>query len=56
MKMAPMGSWQGFAAQTSAACTTIFGASQFGIPLRTTHTLATAIVGASASVRTYHVR
>ena len=55
MKMAPIGSWQGFAAQTSAACT-IFGASQFGIPLRTTHTLATAIVGASASVRTYDVR
>ena len=55
MKMARISSWQGFAAQTSAACT-IFGASHFGIPLSTTHTITTAIVGASASVRTYDVR
>ena len=55
MKMARITSWQGFAAQTSAAFT-IFGASHFGIPLSTTHTITTAIVGASASVRTYDVR
>jgi PiT family inorganic phosphate transporter len=55
MKMARITSWQGFAAQTSAAFT-IFGASHFGIPLSTTHTITSAIVGASASVRTYDVR
>jgi inorganic phosphate transporter, PiT family len=54
-KMARITSWQGFAAQTSAAFT-IFGASHFGIPLSTTHTITTAIVGASASRRTYDVR
>jgi inorganic phosphate transporter, PiT family len=55
MKMARINSWQGFAAQTSAAFT-IFGASHFGIPLSTTHTITTAIIGATASVRTYDVR
>jgi PiT family inorganic phosphate transporter len=55
MKMARITTWQGFAAQTSAALT-IFGASHFGVPLSTTHTITTAIVGASASVRTYDVR
>jgi inorganic phosphate transporter, PiT family len=55
MKMARLTSWQGFAAQTSASMT-IFGASHFGIPLSTTHTITTAIVGASAAVRTYDVR
>jgi inorganic phosphate transporter, PiT family len=54
-KMARITSWQGFAAQTSASMT-IFGASAFGIPLSTTHTITTAIVGASASRRTYDVR
>jgi PiT family inorganic phosphate transporter len=53
--MARITSWQGFAAQTSAAFT-IFGASHFGIPLSTTHTITTGIVGASASVRVYDVR
>jgi PiT family inorganic phosphate transporter len=55
MKMARITSWQGFAAQTSAAFT-IFGASHFGVPLSTTHTITSAIVGASASVRNYDVR
>jgi PiT family inorganic phosphate transporter len=55
MKMARITSWQGFAAQTSASFT-IFGASHFGIPLSTTHTITTGIVGASASMRTYDVR
>ncbi len=54
-KMTRITSWQGFAAQTSASFT-IFGASHFGIPLSTTHTITTAIVGASASRRTYDVR
>lgn len=55
MKMARITSWQGFAAQTSASFT-IFGASAFGVPLSTTHTITTAIVGASAARRTYDVR
>jgi PiT family inorganic phosphate transporter len=55
VKMARITSWQGFAAQTSASFT-IFGASHFGIPLSTTHTITTGIVGASASVRVYDVR
>jgi PiT family inorganic phosphate transporter len=55
IKMARITSWQGFAAQTSAAFT-IFGASDFGVPLSTTHTITSAIVGASASIRTYDVR
>jgi inorganic phosphate transporter, PiT family len=55
VKMARITSCQGFAAQASASMT-IFGASHFGIPLSTTHTITTAIVGASAAVRTYDVR
>ena len=43
-------------APTPASLLTIFGASHFGVPLSTTHTITTAIVGASASVRTYDVR
>ena len=54
-KMTRLTSWQGFAAQTAAAFT-IWGASSFGIPLSTTHTITTAIVGASASRRTYDIR
>jgi len=52
LKMARITSWQGFAAQTSAA-STIFGASHFGVPLSTTHAITLAIVGAGASVGTY---
>ena len=54
-KMTRLQSWQGFAAQTSAAFT-IFGASAYGIPLSTTHTITSAIVGAAASRRTSDVR
>jgi PiT family inorganic phosphate transporter len=54
-KMTRITSWQGFAAQTAAAFT-IFGASHFGVPLSTTHTITSAIVGSSASVRTYDIR
>jgi inorganic phosphate transporter, PiT family len=54
-KMTRLQSWQGFAAQTSAAFT-IFGASAYGIPLSTTHTITSGIVGAAASRRTSDVR
>jgi PiT family inorganic phosphate transporter len=54
-KMTRIVSWQGFAAEASAG-TTIFGASLFGIPLSTTHTITTSIVGASASRRLHDVR
>lgn len=54
-KLTRIKSWQGFAAETSAS-TTIFVASQYGIPLSTTHTITSAIVGASASRRVSDVR
>ena len=54
-KLTRIKSWQGFAAETSASIT-IFGASQYGIPLSTTHTITTSIVGASASRRFSDVR
>ncbi len=54
-KMTRLQSWQGFAAQTSAGFT-IFGASLYGIPLSTTHTITSGIVGAAASKRVSDVR
>jgi PiT family inorganic phosphate transporter len=45
----------GFAAETSAAAT-IFLASHFGIPLSTTHTISTAIMGVGATRRFSAVR
>ena len=54
-KMTRLQSWQGFAAQMSAGLT-IFGASHFGIPLSTTHTITAGIVGAAASRRASDVR
>ncbi len=54
-KMARITSWQGFAA-TSAASATIFGASIYGIPLSTTHTITSSIVGVGAARRTSDVR
>jgi PiT family inorganic phosphate transporter len=54
-KMTRIVSWQGFAAETSASLT-IFGASHYGIPLSTTHTITSSIVGASAGKRTSDVR
>ena len=54
-KMTRLQSWQGFAAETSAGFT-IFGASLYGIPLSTTHTITSGIVGAAASKRVSDVR
>lgn len=54
-KMTRLTSWQGFAA-TSAASATIFGASLYGIPLSTTHTITSAIVGTGAARRAGDVR
>jgi inorganic phosphate transporter, PiT family len=54
-KMTKIVSWQGFAAET-AASTTILGASVFGIPLSTTHTITSAIVGVGATRRVSDVR
>ncbi len=54
-KMTNLASWQGFAAESVASCT-IFGASWFGIPLSTTHTIMSSIVGAASSRRAHDVR
>lgn len=54
-KMTTLTSWQGFAAE-SAASITIFGASIYGVPLSTTHTINSAIVGSAAAKRIRDVR
>lgn len=54
-KMTNLASWQGFAAETAASCT-IFGASWFGVPLSTTHTITSAILGAASARRMHDVR
>jgi len=54
-KMTRLTSWQGFAA-TTAASATVFSASIYGIPLSTTHTITSAIVGVGASRRAGDVR
>jgi inorganic phosphate transporter, PiT family len=54
-KMTRITSWQGFAAE-SAASSTIFTASMFGIPLSTTHTITSSIVGVGACRRLSDVR
>ena len=54
-KMTRLTSWQGFAA-TMAASTTIYVASSYGIPLSTTHTITSAVVGVGAGKRASDVR
>lgn len=54
-KMTRLKSWQGFGA-TTAASFTIFGASHYGIPLSTTHTITSSVVGVGASKRASDVR
>ena len=54
-KMTRITTWQGFAAVTSAS-STIFVASLFGVPLSTTHTITSCIVGAGAVQRLGDVR
>lgn len=55
MKMAPLNTEQGFAAETSAAGALQL-ASMFGIPVSTTHTITSSIVGAGAAKRVKSVR
>jgi PiT family inorganic phosphate transporter len=55
MKMVDLRPWQGFCAQV-AASGTIFFASRFGIPLSTTHTIITSMMGVAASLKLRHVR
>jgi PiT family inorganic phosphate transporter len=54
-KMTKLTTWQGFSA-TSAASGTIYVASLYGIPLSTTHTITSAVVGVGASKRVSDVR
>lgn len=53
-KMVRIESWQGFAAE-SGASSMIFIASQYGIPLSTTHTITTSITGSAASLNAKRV-
>ncbi|MDI6782999.1 MAG: inorganic phosphate transporter, partial [bacterium] len=55
MKMVKLETYHGFAAETGAA-TAIELASRLGIPLSTTHTINTAIMGVGASKRLSAVR
>jgi PiT family inorganic phosphate transporter len=55
MRVTHLETYQGFAAETAAA-STIAVSSQFGIPLSTTHTIGTAIMGVGATRRVSAVR
>ncbi len=54
-KMTNITSWQGFSSEISASCV-IFGSSLAGVPLSTTHTISTSIMGVAASRRMSAVR
>lgn len=55
MRMVDIRPWQGFAAETTASAV-IFGASLSGIPLSTTHTITTSIMGVGAAKKLSGVR
>jgi PiT family inorganic phosphate transporter len=55
MRITHLETYQGFAAETAAA-TTIAVTARFGIPLSTTHTIGTAIMGVGATRRLSAVR
>lgn len=55
MRVTHLETYQGFAAETAAA-TTLAVTSRFGIPLSTTHTIGTAIMGVGATRRVSAVR
>ncbi len=55
MRMTPLKPYQGFSAETAAA-STITLASHFGIPLSTTHTIGTSIMGAGVAHRKSSLR
>lgn len=55
VKMVDLRPWQGFCAE-AAAGGTIFFASRFGIPLSTTHTIITSMMGVAASRNAKQVR
>ena len=55
IKITNLETWQGFSAETGASLT-ILSASHFGIPLSTTHTIGTAIMGVGAAKRKTAVR
>ncbi len=55
MRVTHLETYQGFAAETAAAVT-ITATSQFGIPLSTTHTIGTGIMGVGATRRLSAVR
>lgn len=48
LRMVRLTTWQGFAAETGASLTMLL-AARFGIPLSTTHTVTTSIMGVGAS-------
>jgi len=55
MRVTHLETYQGFAAETAAA-TTLAVTARFGIPLSTTHTIGTAIMGVGATRRLSAVR
>ena len=55
VKMVDLRPWQGFCAEASAGMT-IFFASRFGIPVSTTHTIITSMMGVAASRNARQVR
>lgn len=55
LKMVDLRPWQGFCAE-AAAGVTIFFASRFGIPVSTTHTIITSMMGVAASRNARQVR